>query len=114
MKFLLDENMELGIAVLLHNLGHDVAVVGRDYSAGTRDEDVLAIAVREQRIVLTNDRDFGELVVRLGFPHAGVVYLRIPSGAVGLKQARLAALLSSNTEISNQFIVLSERSIRRR
>lgn len=49
------------------------------------DEDILAFAVRDDRIVITNDKDFGELVFRDRRPHRGVILLRLAnrSGRVG-------------------------------
>jgi len=55
MKFLLDENMDYRVASLLEQLGHDVTSVLFDYQRGSLDPEVLAIAYREQRILITND-----------------------------------------------------------
>ena len=60
MRFLLDENAELRIAVFLPGLGHDVTAIPHDYPH----------ALRERRILITNDRDFGELIFREGLAHA--------------------------------------------
>ena len=73
MRFLLDESAEARIAGFLTDRGHDATRVGRDYPAGLPDEAVLAIVQSEQRIVITNDKDFGELVFRERHPHAGVI-----------------------------------------
>jgi predicted nuclease of predicted toxin-antitoxin system len=54
------------------------------------DADVLAWAAREQRGLLTDDKDFGELVVREGRAHHGVVLLRLH----GLPPAERAELVS--------------------
>ena len=61
MRFLADENVPLASADYLARLGHDVRSVTRE-GMGSPDAVVLARAEREQRIVLTFDRDFGELV----------------------------------------------------
>lgn len=62
MRFLLDESVEYRLAAYLSDHGHDVTAIAHDYPASIDDEVVLAIAEREQRILLTNDRDFGNLV----------------------------------------------------
>jgi hypothetical protein len=61
MKFLLDQNADRRFASYLRGLGHEVTVVSVDYPPGLPDADILAIAQREGRVILTNDRDFGSL-----------------------------------------------------
>jgi len=73
MRFLLDESADACLAPYLRGLGHDVARLAVDYPAGLPDPRVLAIAAAEGRVLLTNDRDFGELVFRLRQSHAGVI-----------------------------------------
>jgi hypothetical protein len=50
----------------LRSLGHDVSAVSRNYPPGLADDDVLAIALSEQRILVVADRDFGELIFHQG------------------------------------------------
>ena len=78
MKFLLDQNIDHRLAVYLRALGHDVTAIAYDYPHGLSDEEVLAIAVREKRILLTYDRaDFGELIFGYNHPHCGVILFRL-------------------------------------
>ena len=62
MRFLLDESAEYRIVAFLTGLGHDVTAIAHDYPHGLPDQQILEIAVSEQRILITNDSDFGELV----------------------------------------------------
>lgn len=71
MKFLLDENTEYRIAAYLSSAGHDVTTVAQDYQRALTDHEVLGIASSEGRILITNDRDFGELIFRQNLRHAG-------------------------------------------
>ncbi len=64
MRFLLDQNAETRITLFLTDQGHDATRVGRDHPPGIPDEEVLHIAHNEQRTLITNDSDFGELVFR--------------------------------------------------
>lgn len=64
------------VADAVRGLGHDVQAV-RDVDPRMADIDILAWAVREARLVVTMDKDFGELVYRSGEPHAGVLLLRL-------------------------------------
>jgi predicted nuclease of predicted toxin-antitoxin system len=67
MHFLADENF-LGVAVeTLRKQGHDVVWI-RTHAPGSSDVDVLAMAEEENRILLTFDRDFGELAFQAGLP----------------------------------------------
>jgi predicted nuclease of predicted toxin-antitoxin system len=76
MKILVDVSAGLAIVEVLRTLGHDVASV-RDRDARMADTDILAWAVAESRVVVTMDKDFGELVYRAGQAHAGVLLLRL-------------------------------------
>ncbi len=67
MRFLANENFPAEAVEALRGRGHDVAWVRID-SPGVRDAEVLARAQREDRIVLTFDKDFGELAFRSRLP----------------------------------------------
>jgi predicted nuclease of predicted toxin-antitoxin system len=73
MRFLFDENVDLRLVAFLTNLGHDVSSIVSRPLRGCPDDAVLALATEEKRILLTNDRDFGELVFRQQLPHSGVL-----------------------------------------
>ncbi len=79
MDFLADENFPRDAVTALSEAGHDVAAVVRD-SPGASDEEVIERAAREGRVILTFDRDYGELLYggpRASSPvPAGVVYFR--------------------------------------
>ncbi len=51
------------------------------------DRDILGIAYREQRIVITNDRHFSALIFRQGLPHAGVIFFRLSMADVFVKRS---------------------------
>jgi predicted nuclease of predicted toxin-antitoxin system len=113
MRFLLDQSAEARIGAFLTDRGHDATRVGRDHPPGLTDEQVLAIAVREGRVPLTNDRDFGELIVRQGLPHAGVIFSRFPLGATAQQKiAALERLLVAHAQQLDRFLVVSPRGVR--
>ncbi len=63
MKFLLDENISLSLYEYLLSLGFDVKRVGTDTYQGLTDEEVLDLAVNEERVLLTRDcGDIGEII----------------------------------------------------
>lgn len=77
LRFLVDVNVGLAVAHSLRDSGHDVLFAG-DLDWCMPDAAMLSLAYSEQRIILTMDTDFGELVVHSGQPHAGVLLLRMP------------------------------------
>ncbi len=76
MRFMANENFPLSSVWRLREAGHDTFAVSESMG-GSRDEEVLSQAARERRILLTFDRDYGDLIYRKGLPApTGVVYLR--------------------------------------
>lgn len=114
MKFLLDQNAERRLASFLHNLGHDVKVVAVDFPPAIPDEEVLAQAYKEQRIIITNDKgDFGELIFRFLHPHAGVIlFRRMRSGDMEMKLERLTYVLQTYANRLNHFLVVTPTTVR--
>ena len=72
MRFLLDQSSNARLIPHLQQLGHDVIRVGREHPPGLPDAEVLRIAHAEGRILITGDRDFGELVFRERRSHMGL------------------------------------------
>jgi predicted nuclease of predicted toxin-antitoxin system len=77
MKFLANENFPLASVRRLRDAHYDVASVTED-APGITDHEVLTRAQQEGRIVVTFDRDYGELLYRKGFSATmGIVYFRL-------------------------------------
>ena len=112
MRFLVDENVDARLIDLLHDAGHDVTAVTTDYRPSIADAELLGVALRERRVLITNDLGFGELVVRQRLPHAGILLLRVASTALEAQRARLAAAIRDHADDLGQFVVVSERSVR--
>ncbi len=74
MKLLLDTCVWGGAVTILSSAGHDVVWTG-DWDDDPGDEEILASAHREGRVLVTLDKDFGELAVVYGRPHAGIIRL---------------------------------------
>ena len=109
---LLDEGANRQLIPGLRAQGLDVTVVSFDYPAGIDDRRILEIAHRENRIVITNDTDFGDLVVCQGLPHAGVILLRLRSISFPLLQARLAYVFTAFAHQLDRFLTVTEDDIR--
>jgi predicted nuclease of predicted toxin-antitoxin system len=106
-KFLLDEGLPFRLAAFLENDGHDVTVCGRDHPQALDDRDILAIAFAEQRIVLTNDKDFGDLVFRDHQPHSGVLLFRLGYVPIDVRITYFQRVLIDHRHELDQFIVVS-------
>ena len=77
MKLLANENIPIASVYFLRKCGYDVTSIGEDY-AGVTDEFVMSIAEIEQRLIITFDRDYGELIFKHNYkPKKGVLYLRL-------------------------------------
>ncbi|MGE0543681.1 MAG: DUF5615 family PIN-like protein [Dehalococcoidia bacterium] len=112
MRFLLDENADNRLTAFLTDQGHDVATVVEDYPQRTLDRDLLALAQLEGRIVITNDLDFGEFVVREQLPHAGIILFRLRSTSLSVKRDRLGVVLRDYADSLDRFLVVTESTIR--
>jgi predicted nuclease of predicted toxin-antitoxin system len=110
-RFLADENLALGTVEALRRLGHDVASVRSD-APGSTDEQVLARAAAEGRVLLTADKDFGELAFRSGLPaESGIILLRL-RGSTETRTATLVAAIEARDDWASQFAVLEHDRIR--
>ena len=113
MRLLADENFPRLAIEMLRSLGHDVLWVA-ETCPSAKDEHVLDLAVRESRVLLTQDKDFGELAFRRGLPAtSGVVLLRVtPVPSLVTELARKA--FSAHTDFRGKFVVVEEGRIRER
>jgi predicted nuclease of predicted toxin-antitoxin system len=92
--------------------GHDVVYV-KEIAPGADDEAVLRMAAEQKRILLTEDKDFGEMVVRLQRPAYGLVLLRVNPGDSPAKLARLLHLLQRHgLRLPGSFAVLDRKKVR--
>ena len=94
-EVLFDQSADFRLIDHLRSLGHDVTAVSRNYPHSLADEDVLAIARQEQRILVVADRDFGELIFNQGLAHAGVLFSGFPGPSVSSFDCRLRISMSA-------------------
>jgi predicted nuclease of predicted toxin-antitoxin system len=113
MKFLLDAHIGRLISDWLIGLGHDLSYAAR-FAPRTADVEVLRMASAEGRIVMTSDKDFGELVFRMNEPAVGVILLRID---VPSEAERLAVIQKFWSRIESSaaghFVVVTAKTVRR-
>jgi predicted nuclease of predicted toxin-antitoxin system len=107
-RFLVDQSAPARLVEFLHSQGHDATRVGAEYPHGLADVDVLAIAAQEGRILLTSDRDFGELIFVRAQPHSGVIYFRLTTTTLAGHIARLTHVLAHYSDDLDAFLVVTD------
>ena len=110
MKFLIDENAPRTLVEYLRKEGYDLIWI-REYNRGLADEEIVRLSIIEERIIITFDKDFGELVYRKNMNPPGVIFLRIVDN--NLCQKRLLMFLKSfRDKLEGYFTVITEKKIR--
>ena len=112
LRLLADENFPGDAIIALRRAGYDVLWI-RTAAPGSSDPPVLALAQAENRIVLTIDKDFGELAFRGGLPAtSGVILFRV-SARSGEHVAQIAVtVLSQRLDWAGHFSVIEDQRIR--
>jgi predicted nuclease of predicted toxin-antitoxin system len=112
MRFLADESCDFVVVRALRAAGHDVRAVA-EVDLGATDDVVLEIASREQRVLLTEDKDFGQLVFAAGTSTRGVVFIRYPATARFLLPQVVVDLVNTEQERrAGAFVVVHPSRIR--
>ncbi len=106
MRFLADENLDFAVVRALRAAGHDVRALAEEVSQ-TVDAEVIALASREGRILLTEDKDFGWLAFVAGTKSDGVVLVRFPATVRSLVGPSVLDLVASHGDaLRGSFTVL--------
>jgi predicted nuclease of predicted toxin-antitoxin system len=114
MNLVADENIDRGIVERLRRDGHRVDSIA-ELSPSVSDEDVLRRAVGASAVLVTEDKDFGELVHRRGLSHTGVLLIRL-EGLDNASKAEVvsAAVRDNAADLPGAFTVVSRDSVRLR
>lgn len=112
MNLLADENVDAPIVAALRSAGHRVDYV-RELDPGVDDRAVLALANAGRALLLTSDKDFGELVIRQRLIHAGVVLFRL-AGLSMLHKSHIISesLAAHGNEMQQAFMLITPGHIR--
>jgi len=112
MKFLADENVEKPIVDILRADGHDVLFIS-ETTTSTIDEKLLDQANAESRLLITNDKDFGELIFLQQKISSGIVLMRFTSEKSSVKAKFMhSLLLKYEHRLMGSFTVVSEAKVR--
>ncbi len=108
----MDECTGSKVAEWLRGENHEVFSVFEE-RRGMSDDEVLAKSFLEDRILITNDKDFGEMIFRERRNHHGVIFLRLDDERAGNKIEVLRRLLENYAvKLPEQFVVATETKVR--
>ena len=112
MNLIVDENVDKLIVDSLRQDGHNVLYVA-EFAPSIDDETVLAQANQNGALLITEDKDFGEIIFRQGRIHTGVVLIRL-DGLSKQAKARIVSTIFVNqgTQLLNAFSVISPGRVR--
>ena len=112
MRLLANENISGSVIRELRRLGHDVLSV-KESLRSVPDRVVLSHATAEARILITHDKDFGELAFRYGLPSScGVVLFRLSGSSPDADNVRVLGVLSRDLPFTGHFCVVTDDRLR--
>ena len=112
MRFIVDECTGPALARWLRSEGHDAFSVF-EQARGISDNVIIRKAHNESRILITNDKDFGELAYRKKKQHCGIILLRLSDERSKTKIDTVKQLLKSYSDkLTNAFVVVTEDQVR--
>jgi len=112
LRFLADESCDFVVVRALRAKGYDVLAVS-EYMRRSVDSELIEQAFRENRVLLTEDKDFGWLVFASHSASAGVILIRFPSNLrLTLGQSILQLVEQYSDELQNSFVVVQPGQVR--
>jgi predicted nuclease of predicted toxin-antitoxin system len=105
-----DESVDFRIVVQLRDVGLTVYAIS-EQQPSIRDEQVLAIAYNNDALLITEDKDFGELVFRLQLPHRGVLLIRIVEAEEKIASV-VRTIAKYHTDLLDKFSVINGNKLR--
>ena len=112
MRFQLDESADFRLGRYLGAQGHDVMAIARDHPQALRDNEVLQFAFIEQRILITRDRDSGELIFRNYQPHHCVIPFRLGTAQISESERWMDYIIERHQASMHHFLVVTEGGLR--
>ena len=115
MRFLIDASVRRSVGTYLLEQGHGVRFLAGTADHALDDDAVLAIANSEERILITNDQDFGRLIFLQSRPHRGVIFFRLSLESSRFYIERLQhALAQYGANLHDHYLVVTDTHIRSR
>lgn len=113
MKFLANENFTAASVNQLKSIGVDIIWI-TELSPGISDNEVMKIAKLEDRIILTHDSDYGELIFKHKHMPPGVIYFRLSQFETDEPARILIELINQKHDFRGRLTVIDSDSIRER
>jgi predicted nuclease of predicted toxin-antitoxin system len=112
MTLVADESVDFGIITRLRKMGMLVVSISED-SSGIKDTEVLIIASENQCLLITEDKDFGELTYRLKLKHSGILLIRLSDISRKERIELVAEIIEKySDQLSGNFSVLTKSGLR--
>jgi predicted nuclease of predicted toxin-antitoxin system len=112
MRFLADENVSREVVRRLLAVGHEVISIA-ETEPGSSDRDVLKIAKSGNCILITEDRDFGELVIRQKLEVRGVILLELDRLSNAADAILVTEIVAGHADkLSDNLIVIEPTRVR--
>lgn len=112
MRLVVDEGVDAAIVRRLRAEHHEVLYVA-ELSPGIHDQEILELANRQDAVLVTDDKDFGELVYRQRLTTAGVLLVRLAGLSSGKKADLVArSVRRHHGEMYSAFSVLTPARLR--
>ena len=114
MKFLADENVAPRVITVLRKERFNVLSVYEEQLSGASDEKILGFAKKQKRIILTHDKDFGNLIRQPSQPPCGIILLRLRNQSPKNVINHLIPFLKKikSEKIKNRLVIFQEGKIR--
>jgi predicted nuclease of predicted toxin-antitoxin system len=114
MKIKLDENLPVGLAFLLQDLGHDVHTTREEGLSGHADSDIWQTAQEESRFLITQDMDFSDSRKFAPGSHCGILLVRLRTPDRSSLIDRVSTLFENENiaDWNRCFVVATERKLR--
>jgi predicted nuclease of predicted toxin-antitoxin system len=112
MQLIVNENMSKTVVQALRDRGHDVFAV-KESMRGADDAAILARAQAESRLVVTQDKDFGELAFRCGLPaQCGIILFRLAGDDPDVDDRWIIDVIESRSDWAGHFAVATDDRVR--
>lgn len=113
MRFLANENFTSVSVNQLKSIGVDIIWI-TEISPGISDQEVMHLSIEENRIILTHDSDYGELIFKHNYRPPGVIYFRLAQFDTDEPAQILTNLINQGYDFENRLTVIDSDSIRER
>ena len=111
-RFIADESVDFRIVKSLRGEGYEVKAIV-EINPGITDDEVLQIANELESILLTEDKDFGELTFRFKKPNKGIILIRMIGVPIEERIAKIKSVISNYIDqLEDSFTIITSNKIR--